>query len=228
MTDRPDPLLAGFFTVAEAARLLRMGNSARIKAWLGGWSRSASGPVIDRDFAGSDVSFLDLMELRFVDHFRRQGVTMPTIRRAAAQLRLEWSVKHPFAYPNSAKYLTDRRRIFAQAAEAEGDTRTWDLASNQYEMWTAIENIVAKYVAFDPVSEIAQSWRPLGSDFPNVVVDPRLAFGRPVIGRRPTPTGALFQQWKAEGGQVDRVASWFRVEPAEVTEAVDFELSLAA
>jgi uncharacterized protein (DUF433 family) len=224
----PDPLLAGFFTLKDAARLLHMEKTTRIRGWLTGWSNSKAGPVIDRDFSGSVVSFLDLMELRFVEHFRRQDVSMQTIRRAAARLRKEWGAKHPLAYANSDKYLTDRRKIFAQAAEEEGDKKTWDLATNQYEMWAAIEAVVAKNVAFDPVSELAKSWHPLGSEFPNVVIDPRFAFGQPVIGKGPTPTATLFRQWKAEGGNKARVARWFHVEPIEVGEAVDFELSLAA
>lgn len=223
-----EPLFAGFFSLRDAARLLQMHNTTRIRGWLCGWPNSRSGPVIERDFKGPFLSFLDLMELRFVEHFRKQQVTMPTIRRAAEQLRKEWDVRHPLAFANSAKYLTDRRRIFAQAAEAEGDKKTWDLATNQYEMWATIEALVARGVAFDPVSDMARAWHPLRNEFPNVIIDPRLAFGRPVIGERPTPTIALFNQWKAEGGNRDRVANWYRVSPDDVEEAVGFELSLAA
>lgn len=223
-----DPLLAGFFTLRDAARLLNIDSVPRLRGWLTGWAGSSAGPVIDRDFEGRVVSFLDLMEIRFVDHFRRQKVTMPTIRRAAEQLRKEWQTKHPLAFANSNQYLTDRRRIFAQAAEHEGDVRTWDLATNQYEIWAAIESVVARNVGFDPETEIARTWRPLGQQYPNVVVDPRFAFGQPVIGSRPTPTSAIFKQWRAESGNVDRVARWFRVATTDVNEAVGFEISLAA
>lgn len=139
MSAGQDPLLAGFFTMKDAARLLKMNNTNRIRGWVVGWGSSQAGPIIKRDFDGPVISFLDLMEIRFIDHFRKQQVTMPTIRRAAERLRLEWKVNHPLACQNSAKYLTDRRKIFAQAAEAEGDKRTWDLATNQYEIWEAIE-----------------------------------------------------------------------------------------
>ncbi|MCA3564976.1 MAG: hypothetical protein IOC90_13525 [Methylocystis sp.] len=223
-----DPLLAGFFTLRDVARLLNMDNTARIRGWLDGWSKSASGPIIDRDFNGRTVSFLDLMEIRFVDHFRRQKVTMPTIRRAADNLRKEWKVKHPLAVENSDTYISDRRSIFAQAAKAENDIQAYDLATNQYEMWVAIEDIVAKSVAFDPKTAIAKTWRPGGLEYPNVVIDPRFAFGCPVIGERPTPTATIFSQWKAEDGNTSRVAGWFKLDVTNVDEAVKFELSLAA
>lgn len=87
--------------------------------------------------------------------------------------------------------------------------------------------LVAKSIAFDPVSETAKTWKPSG-DFPSVIVDPRRAFGQPVIGERPTPTSVLFRQWKAEAGDKNRVAKWYRLEVSDVSEAVEFELSLAA
>lgn len=124
--------------------------------------------------------------------------------------------------------MTDRRKIFAQAAEREGDLRTWELATNQYEIWAVLEAAVAKNIAFDPTTDLALIWKPAGSEFPNVVVDPRLAFGQPVIGQRPTPTATICRQWKAEGGNIHRVAKWFRLPVENVTEAVEFELSLAA
>jgi uncharacterized protein (DUF433 family) len=221
-----DPLLAGFFTLRDSARLLQIDNVAKIRGWLDGWSNSDSKPVIERDFEGGVVSFLDLIEIRFVNHFRRQGVTMQTIRRAIRELRREWGVRHPLALRNGAKYHTDRRKIFARAAESEGDERTWDIATHQYEMWMAMEEAVARYVAFDPATQLARSWRPLGLECPNVLVDPRFAFGQPVIGARPTPTAVLFKQWKAQGENSEFVSRWFDLQTAEVEEAVRFESSL--
>ena len=61
-SEHSDPLLAGFFSVADAARLVGV-SPALVRGWLNGYSNSQSGPVIDRDFAGTrTVSFLDLME----------------------------------------------------------------------------------------------------------------------------------------------------------------------
>ena len=138
----------------------------------------------------------------------------------------EWGVQHPLALSN-ATYLTDRRKIFGQVAEEAGDKRTWDMATNQLEMWAAIETIIVKGVEFSPATELARLWRPR-SDCPNVVVDPQVAFGRPAIGGYGVPTIALFRQWKAEDGDAELVADWFHVSPANVKEAVEFELLMAA
>jgi uncharacterized protein (DUF433 family) len=222
-----DPLFAGFYTNAEAARILGLEGTRKLRGWLNGWPSSKTGPVVARDFKDtSTVSFLDLMEMRFIEYFRSQGVSMHTLRRAAATARREWNREHPFAL-SKAKYLADRRKIFAQVAKEQDDKVTWDLASGQHEMWEAIEQAVARGVEFNPQTDLASRWHPRPGEFPQIVVDPRLAYGRPVIEPAGVPTSALFRQWKAEKGDWDRVARWFKVSADDVREAIDFELQIA-
>lgn len=226
-----DPLVGGFYTVKQAARLLGVDRAQRIYGWISGYSSSAAGPVIKRDYdplGGSQiVSFWDLMEIRFLEHFRRQGVPLQTLRKAAASARATLGSDHPFALSN-VRFLTDRKKIFLQTAKEENDRKTLDIVSNQYEMYETIENILAKGVAFDPISALAVVWHPMRDDCPDVVVDPRVAFGRPSIEGAGVPTSALFRSWKAEGGDHDRVARWFNVDRAAVEQAVTFEVRLAA
>src|SRR3546814_10848720 len=90
---------------------------------------------------------------------------MPTLRKAADMARKEWSVQHPFAL-SDIKYLTDRRKVIAQASEAVGDRSTWELATGQYLIWETIEASIAKGVVFDPSTDLAllaaSTWRPSG------------------------------------------------------------------
>jgi uncharacterized protein (DUF433 family) len=226
----PDPLLGGFYSPQAAARLLQMGGVRRIAGWLAGYPGGA-GPMVLRDYepvgGKQALSFLDLMEIRFIHHFQRQGISIPTLRKAAQQARAEMKSRHPFALSN-IKFLTDRRHIIGQAAQETGDTKTWNMVTNQYEMYDAIEGAVAKGVAFDPMSGLAREWHPFRNDYPDVVVDPRHAFGRPVVGAKRIPTAAIFRTWRAEAGNRDRVAKSFGTPRADVDQAIDFELSLAA
>lgn len=220
-----DPLLAGFFSVAEAARLVGV-NAALVRGWLNGYSNSSSGPVIRRDFAGTrTVSFLDLIELRFIAVFRAQSVPMLTLRQASAQARKDWGVSHPLALA-SEKYVTDRRKVFARAAEESEDQTTWDLATGQHEMWITIENTIEKGIEFDPKTCLAKLWHPREGQFPNVVIDPKVAFGKPVIVGTKVPTSVLFRQWKADG-EKNSVAKWFNVSKEAVTTAIEYELVAA-
>ena len=223
-----DPLLAGFYSIGDATRLLGVSHAARLRGWINGWPNSKSGPIVDRDFKKSPtVSFLDLMELRFIDYFRGQGVSMHTLRKAAEMARKEWSVQHPFALSN-VKYLTDRRHVIAQASEAVGDHSTWELASGQYLIWETIEATIAQGIIFDPATDLASSWKPRPGDHPDIVLDPARGFGKPLVDSAGIPTETLFRQWKAEDGNFDKVARWFDVSRGQVENAVRFELELAS
>lgn len=218
-----DPLLSGFYSVSDAARLIGGIGNRKINGWLNGWRGK---PILDRDFENtSTLSFLDLIEIRFVDFFRKKGVSMHTLERAAKRLRREWETEHPFALSN-ARYITDRKKIFAQVADESGDHRTYDAASGQHEMWEAMEATINKGVVFDLRSALAESWTPR-ADYPNVVVDPRIAFGRPAIANTSIPTAAIFRLWRAEDSFTN-VADAYRLSEVDVRNAVHFELALAA
>lgn len=223
-----DPLLRGFYTVTEAARLLRIENKRRIYRWIETGKTEA---VIARDYvpvAGTqELSFWDLIEVRFIEHFRSQGLSLQFLRKVAVKAREQLGTSHPFAL-SKTKFLTDRRRIFLQTAkeEAEEQKRTQDVLSGQYEMYEAIEELLAKGIAFHPVTELADEWQPLENDCPNVIINPRYAFGQPVVRESKVPTAAIFRTFKAEGNR-DRVAKAYGVKRKSVDEAIDFELRLA-
>jgi hypothetical protein len=177
--DRQDPLLGGFYTVAEAARLLRIDDKQRIYRWLA----DIDEPVVKRDYKpvgrSQELSFWDLFEVRFVETFRAKNVSLQFLRKVAAKARTELKTKHPFAL-NGTQYLTDRKRIFRQIAEETGET-THDVMSGQYEMYEAIERVLAKGVEFNPDTLLAEEWAPY-SECPHVIINPRFAYGHPVIG----------------------------------------------
>jgi uncharacterized protein (DUF433 family) len=227
---RPDPLLSGFYTLGEAARLLRLPHKRRITAWLHGRTDVKFAPIIDRDYApvgvAQELSFWDLMEVRFVEHFRRQGLSLQYLRKVSAAARKELGHKHPFALANY-KFQTDRKKIFIQVAEADEDPKTRHVLGDQYEMYDVIETLLGKGVEFDPRTHLAEHWKPL-LEYPNVIVHPRFAYGHPVISDRHVATAAIFRMFKAESGNQAKVARAFRISPEEVGEAVEFETKLAA
>jgi uncharacterized protein (DUF433 family) len=221
---RTDPLLGGFYTVAEAARLLRIDNKQRIYRWL----VDGDNAVIKRDYKrlghSQELSFWDLFEIRFVETFLAQNLSLQFLRKVAAKARAEFKTQHPFALAGS-KYLTDRKRIFRKTAEETGET-THDVLSGQYEMYDTIERVLAKGVEFNPKTLLAEEWPPY-SECPNVIINPRYAYGHPVIGEKRVPTAAIFRLWKAEGNPA-KVANWYGVSIGEAEEAVEFEVRLAA
>lgn len=224
------PLAGGFYTVGEAARLLKIDNELRIRGWLRGYGGGA-GPVIERQYPlrnGTDeIGFYDLMEIRFIEYFRRQKISLQSIRKAAAAAREELHHQHPFALSN-IKFVTDRKRIFHLTAEETKDAKLRDIVSGQYAMYDVIEQFLAKGIEFHPASNLPESWRPDPETFPDIILDPHRAHGLPILARYGVPTSALFGLWRAEEQDYEAVADWYQIPRDAVEQAVEYELDLAA
>lgn len=225
-----DPVAAGFYTVQEAARLLKIDSPRRVRAWLTGYAHSKAGPIINAQYQRigrvQELGFLDLMEVRFVEHFRRQKLSLQSLRRAATNARRELQMEHPFA-TSDVKFMTDRKEIFLHTARETGDQFLLNLMTNQIEIYEAVEQALARDLTFDPRSGVARRWIPSPDESPNIIVDPRIAYGHPVVAPRNVPTAALYALWKAESGNVRAVADWFRINRDLVEEAVGFEKRLS-
>lgn len=222
-----DPLAGGFYTAAEAARLLGISNSRTIVDWLKG--RSTRGPVVQRQYEpvgnSQELGFLDLIEVRFIDQFRRQGYSLQSLRRAAQVAREELGVEHPFAL-YGVTFVGERKNLFLKVAKDIGDTKLLNLVTRQYAMYEVLEEVLQKGISFDVISGIATQWRPKEKEFPKVVIDPTVAYGQPSLEQWRLPTTTVFDAWKAEGGDYSALADWFEVDEASIREAVEFELAL--
>lgn len=217
----------GFYTVAEAARLLGMSDYQRVSRWLRPTARGDD-PVIVRDYEKigreHELSFLDLIEVKFVEHFRQKNITLQSLRVAAGNARRELGVSHPFA-SSTSKFQTDRKRIFLETAKEVGDRQLLNLMTNQIEMYEMIEATFDRDLEFD-VDGYARLWRPTPSVAPNVLVSPIFAFGKPVISGRRLQTKTLYESWLANDRSVSMVSDWFRINCLEVEEAIRFEQRL--
>lgn len=222
-----DPVAGGFYTVREAARLLGIGQPSKITAWLQGHQKGAS-PVIRRQYTpiegAQELGFWDLIEVRFVEHFRKQNVSLQALRKAAEFARQEFGQAHPFATSN-VKFLTDRVTVFSHVAKETRDKHLLDLVTRQYAMYVVLEEILAKGVEFDPASGLATEWRPR-REYPHVALNPLVAYGQPAILPDGVPTAAVYQTWKAESGSYSAVADWYEITEDLAREAVEFELGL--
>ena len=224
-----DPVAGGFYTVREAARLLSIAQPSKITGWLRGYPARGTSPIIDRQYepiAGAqELGFWDLIEVRFVEHFRKQGVSLQSLRKAAATAREEWKTNHPFAL-SKARYLTDRVSVFSRTARDLKDATLLNLVTKQFEMYEVLETVLAKGVEFDPGSGLAREWKPRPKEFPSVGLKPTLAYGQPAILSKGVPTAAIFNSWKAENGSYGAVSGWFEISDEQAREAVEFELGL--
>lgn len=227
-----NPLAMGFYTVPEAARLVEVGSARRIYGWLKGYSGRRREPLLVRDYeplgGNQELSFYDLIEVHFVEHFRFHGVKMKALRLAADNLRIEFQTPHPFATAR-VYFIADKADVFIEimqdSARQVGDGVLMSLTNKNYVMRKIIADYLVPGIEFDPDSGIVSSWAPRPHNFPDIVIDPTIAYGQPA-GPSRIPTAAIYDAWIGEGEDVDEAAYWLDIPPHEVVRAVAFERAL--
>jgi uncharacterized protein (DUF433 family) len=225
--ERNDPAAGGFYTVREAARLLNIHNSGVITHWLKLEGKMPA--VIRRQYQpigrAQELGFLDLIEVRFVEHFRKRGYSLQSLRKAAEVARAALRTEHPFAL-YGASFIAERKNIFLRVATEIRDSKLLNLVTKQYAMYDVLEEVLQRGVTFDPTSGLAVRWYPKPAEYKHIVIDPTIAFGQPALDESRVASDAIFAAWEAEGGNFSAVADWFDISEALVQEAVDFELTL--
>jgi uncharacterized protein (DUF433 family) len=197
-----------------------------VARWLRGYSHGAnrSEPLWKPDYKNEgdliELSFRDLIELRFVKSFRDLGIGLQTIRDCYRRAVDEVHDDRPFS---TQRFRTDGKTIFLDITEKAHDGRMIDLKKRQQVFRTVIEPSL-RDLEFD-ASAVAR-WYPLGTRHWSIVVDPARSFGRPIV-RHGVPTEILAEAVKLEGS-ADAVASLYEVPKAEVLAAIEFEQQLAA
>jgi uncharacterized protein (DUF433 family) len=230
---KPDQWLGvGVYSLPEAARLVGT-NTARIRRWLLGYrfpvKRQGVGhsePIFEPELPQiSDhwaIGFLDLVELLFIKAFRDEGVSLQTIRRAAREAAKRWRTTHPFCLKRLA---TDGRTIFSTVQDETGEEQLLELTRSQL----AFKRVLRPYLKqldYEAVAGGVDRWWPMGKKQP-VYVDPRVAFGKPVVRPVPVPTDILYGAVAADQTPAE-VAEWYELPVASVRAALEFERNLAA
>jgi len=233
---RPRLLGVGLYTRADAVRLLRM-TPSRVTRWVRGYSywltysakpeRRDQPPVVrvrlPRIGGTTLISFLDLMELRVVKALVDHGLSLQHVRRVARLASDLFETPYPFA---SRRIFTDGEEVFASLSREVNDGSLVELSARHQQLIAA--PIVAQYITeldFDPHSSLAERWWPLGRGVP-ILLDPRIAFGAPVIAGTATRTEII--AGLARSADETAAADAYQIEPFKVEAALRFEAELAA
>lgn len=220
----------GIYSIAEASRLSQVHRNT-IARWLRGYSyrlgddRRYSPQVIKGGLlhagGANALRFKDLIEVRFVDAFRHQGVSWKVLRKASERAAELLETTHPFS---TKRFLTDGQRILGEMGRERGAGALLDVIKDQY----VFREILAPYLRGLERSDQDEvlRWWPLERRG-GVVLDPERSFGQPIISDEGVSTNVLYRAFKAEGA-VDPVARWFDVKPKSVRLAIEYEKHLAA
>lgn len=213
----------GLYPVPLVARLLKE-KPRVVQSWLDGYANSNASPIIQRQlpqFGGHTVfGFLDLIEARFIKHFVDSGLSPQSIRKVANKLRDKYRENHPFA--TKSRFRTDGRRIFMEVVETKEERIVVDLMTDNFVMAPMIERSLFETILY--ADDLAYRWHPV-DELPRIVLDPKIALGKPVVEGKWTTTRAVYNSFIVDGQYAD-TADEFNLDEESVRQAVEFERML--
>lgn len=230
----------GFYNRAEAARLLKVSPS-RLNRWIRGYtyklrhdadafSRRQKEPVVCIFLPPIDnvlaLSFVELIELRVIKAFTDKGLPLQRVRVAAERAMEVFKTLHPFA---SRRVFTDGHMIFAElndsiASEMPNVIELTKGKHLQIHSGVLLEGHLDE-ISFNQDTLLADRWWPLSKDFP-VVLDPKIAFGAPIVDGTATRTDVV--AGTARAMSADAAANLYQLRKQQVEAALQFEDLLAA
>lgn len=221
-----DPRELPTYTLAEAAHYLRIPRST-LRAWVAGrpsgartGSYRAGALIHPPDPRRGLLSFVNLAEAYILDAIRRyHRVPLQRIRPALHYLAERFGCRHPLV---DQRFETDGADLFIQ--------HCGQLLNVSQSGQMAMRNIVEAYlrrIEWDAAGVVARLYpftRKRAPDEPRVVViDPRIAFGRPALAGSGIPTAVIAERYKA-GESIDQLADDYGRERLDIEEAIRCEL----
>lgn len=213
------------YTVSEAAHHLRL-SPATLRAWVAGrpyltntGERQSARLIQPAQVRPPMLSFWNLVEAHVLRALRSEhGVPVPAVRKALRYAEKELGIEH----------LLLRRDLQTEAGRLflERYGQLIDLSnSGQLAMKKMLEAHLRR-VEWDPTRLPVRLYpflaRSESDDNRTIAIDPRVAFGRPVVRRAGVSTHAIVQRLDA-GESVAAIADDYGLTQAEVEQAALYE-----
>ena len=208
------------YSFVEAAHYLNLPVST-----LSSWFKGQAGfrPVLRRDGRpGEGISFLNLVEAHVLAAIRREHrIPLQKVRRALDYLERELGMNRPLT---SVRFETDGVNLLVRELGKLVNVSR----QGQFEMESVVRRFL-KRIRRDPAGVPIKLYpftrKPATNAEPEpVVIDPCLAFGRPVLAGRAVPTAVLANRFKA-GDSLNELALDHDISSQAIEEAIRCELS---
>jgi len=215
----------GLYSASEAAALTGV-PVASIRRWLQGYKYRRNGilrecaPVWAGDVLKINgqlsLSFLDMMEARFIRYFRIHHISWQAIHEAACLACDMFKDSHPFT---RGRFRTDGKRIFHQV-EDSGKVKLFDMNRHSWVFNEIIESYL--YADVELFDDQVYRWFPIFPDR-EIIIDPNIAFGRPILREEGIPTDVIAAAFSANDSDVSAISRWYKIKPKSIKAAVSFE-----
>ena len=215
------------YTFVEAAHYLNVPLST-LYAWCKGQTNNVDGkrrfrPVISLDGSSSaGLSFLNLVEAHVLAAIRRDHrIPLQKVRKALEYVQRQLGVQRPLT---NARFETDGVDLLVRELER--------LINVSREGQLEIEPLIRTFLkrikrdpAGVPIKLYPFTRKSVSAEEPAPVeIDPRIAFGRPVLAGKGVPTAVLADRFKA-GDSLADMAQDYDTSTQVIEEAIRCELS---
>lgn len=211
---------SAIYSYPDIDRLVGL-HSGTARRWLEGYERGGRfyDPVLRPEPTGGDaVTWGEMVEARLLAEFRSRDVPVQRLRPAIVQLRQEFG-RYPLA--QSRPFLdVDGRELVRVVQEQVGLERQLQLVvvrNGQLVLAASAERFSS---AVEYIGDVVGLLRP-DQRTPDVVMDPRRAFGQPAV--RNVRTESLAEDFRAGTSREDLI-DLYDLSPEQVDEAIRFEL----
>lgn len=212
------------YTIPEASHYLNIANST-VRYWVTGKGGEYAPVIIPAsDGKPTLLSFFNLVEIHLLGAItRKHNVKLPEVRSAVRYLLKNYKGNHPLL---SADLLTDGASLIIEkfgefiniSKDGQKEIKEFLIMALKRIEWDS-DHIPIKLYPFTH-SDYKLSPR-------LVVIQPGLAFGRPVIAGTGIPTEIVAERYKA-GDSVKELSQDYGRAPEEIEEAIRCELRNAA
>lgn len=220
------------YPFAEAAHYLHL-PVATLRAWCVGYDYQGGAkrfkPVIRLDGKKSEgLSFLNLVEAHVLSAIRRQHrIPLPKIRQALDFVSKNLKLERPLS---QAQFATMGVDLFVEELDRvvnvsrEGQVEMADLIRTHLRrIERDAHGMPIKLYPFTSKSAMGgAAENEVANGARNVVIDPRIAFGRPVLAGTSVPTAVLADRFKA-GDTLSEMAEDYGAQKEAIEEAIRCE-----
>lgn len=209
------------YTLTDAARYARV-HPNTVRYWYYGRSesegRNRARTTLSEKERGIALTYLQLIEVAVVS-VMREYVSLKEIQRTHDYMALTFGSEFPFA---EYRFKTDGIRLMLALDEVERVPKVDALIITNdagQEIWADFVRDRLDEFTYEDGNGLAVQWR-VGGKASNVVIDPRISFGAPMI--RGIPTFAVRGRYTA-GENVADIQEDFGLEESDVRDALRFE-----
>jgi uncharacterized protein (DUF433 family) len=163
----------------------------------------------------SEISFVDLIELRVVRALRAAGVTLQAIRYAIQLAQNRFDIERPLS---TIKFKTDGTEILMDAVEHDGELVSLSKKRPGQKVFARLVAQSVRGLEFE--GGRVTRWRPEQAKY--VVIDPHRSFGEPILDDYGVSTRTLFQDFERFRDH-KYLSKLYEIDIAQVKDAVGFE-----